>query len=149
VLRAVRAEPNASGPAHTRGLSRPALGAWLAFAVVIAAAFAVHAGSAGRPERVIDATLGRARVRIDGDRGELVVEHLPSLPPGRIYELWLQAPGGRAPAPSTLFAVTSRGGADLGLPGGVHDLARVLVTAEPVGGSRRPTDRPVIVAPVT
>jgi hypothetical protein len=97
---------------------------------------------------VIAATLGAARVRIDGDRGELVVEHLSPLPSGRIYELWLQARGAQAPAPSTLFAVSSRGGADLGLPGGVHGLARVLVTLEPAGGSRRPSTRPVIVAPL-
>ena len=50
------------------------------------------------------------------------------------------------PAPSTLFAVTSRGTADLGLPGGLTGVTRVLVTLEPAAGSRAPTTRPVIVA---
>jgi anti-sigma-K factor RskA len=145
VLRAIRDEPNVSGHARVR------LGVgwrWLVCAPIIAAAIALHFGD-GPGEQVLLASLGRARVRIDGDRGELVIARLPALPPSRVYELWLQTKGTPAPTPSTLFGVTSRGGADLGLPGGVHGLARVLVTVEPVGGSRHPTTRPVIVAPLS
>jgi hypothetical protein len=74
-----------------------------------------------------------------------MVERLPPPGPGRIYELWLQR-GSAAPAPSTLFSVNSRGTADIGVPGELYGVSRVLVTDEPAGGSRSPTGRPLIVA---
>jgi hypothetical protein len=150
VMRAVRAEPRASssGPHPRRHPRRRRLPFPLAIAVGLALAIAaVGSGrlAPGARPRVIRAAVGHAELRIAGGESELIVGYLPPAPPHRIYELWLQR-GTRTPAPSTLFAVTSRGTAELGLPGELNGLTRVLVTVEPVDGSAVPTTPPVIAA---
>ncbi|HUA05709.1 MAG TPA: anti-sigma factor [Solirubrobacteraceae bacterium] len=148
VMRAVQAEPKRV--VETRRSRRlPAAGALALVGVlaVLGAAGGVELGSDGAPTRVIRASVGLARLRLSGGRGELIVTHLPPPPAGRIYQLWLQH-GAAAPAPSTLFTVTARGTADLGLPGYVAGVTRVLVTVEPAGGSSAPTSLPLIVAAV-
>ncbi|MGO9892456.1 MAG: anti-sigma factor domain-containing protein [Solirubrobacteraceae bacterium] len=174
VMHAVRSEPKlGDAPARERWrsprrpwmpsrrskLRRPSkLGAWLAqprpavaaggaLAVAVALVIVFASGSRGTQDRLIRASVGFAQLHIAGDRGELIVDHLPPAPPDRVYELWLQR-GNRAPAPSTLFEVTSRGTAALGVPGEVTGITRVLVTVEPSGGSREPTTPAVIVARV-
>ena len=120
----------------------------LALAVTVVAVGHGVLGAAGSRARVIMASVGSAQLRVSGGRGELIVDHLPPAPPDRIYELWLQR-GARNPAPSTLFAVTSRGTADIGVPGELVGVTRVLVTIEPLGGSRAPTTAAVIAARLT
>jgi len=150
VIHAVRSEGKAaSAPARRPGrrrrrwtLRRPLIAAAAALAVTLGVV--IRAGSSGSPTRVIQASVGQAQLRVAGGRGELIVDHLRSAPPGRVYELWLQR-GSGSPAPSTLFAVTSRGTAVLGVPGDLSGITRVLVTLEPAGGSRVPTTRAVIV----
>lgn len=105
-------------------------------------------GGAQPRAQVIPASVGRAELRIADGHGELIVERLAALPAGRTYELWLQSRR-RPPEPSTLFAVSSRGRADLGVPADLRGLTRLLVTAEPSGGSLVPSTRPVIQVPVT
>jgi hypothetical protein len=146
VMRAVRAEPKLMA-ARRRSPRLPFTGALALVGVlgVFAAAGGVEFRSGNSPVRVIPASVGLARLRVFGGGGELIVTHLPPPPAGRIYQLWLQR-GPGTPAPSTLFTVTSRGTADLALPGHVAGVTRVLVTVEPPGGSRAPTTRPVIVA---
>jgi len=145
-LRRARRAPLLSWPA----LRRPPIAA-VALALVAVAVIAVGSlvarGSRESPARAIRASVGHAQLQIAGGRGELIVDHLPPAPPDRVYELWLQR-GNRPPAPSTLFEVTSRGTAVLGVPGEVTGITRVLVTVEPAGGSRVPTTRAVIVARV-
>ncbi|HEX4280679.1 MAG TPA: anti-sigma factor [Solirubrobacteraceae bacterium] len=146
VMRAVQAEPKREG-ARTRSRRFPVAGALALVWVLgmLATAGAVELRSGGSPTRVIQASVGLGRLRVSGGRAELIVTHLPPPPAGRVYQLWFQR-GAGAPAPSTLFTVTSRGTADLGLPGYAAGVTRVLVTIEPPGGSRAPTTRPVIVA---
>jgi hypothetical protein len=121
----------------------------LVLVVIVAALGGLELASNGGPTtRVIPATVGLAELRLTGDRGELIVEHLPAPPPGRIYEVWLQR-ARHAPAPtSALFSVTAAGTGDVDVPGSLRGVSRVLVTQEPAGGSRVPTTAPVIVAPV-
>ena len=158
VMYAVRSEPKVSSAAARRlrrpprmswpALRRPAVAAALAFAVALVVVIAAGSlGSREPPARVIRASVGEAQLQVAGGRGELIVDHLPPAPRGRVYELWLQR-GNRPPTPSTLFEVTSRGTAVLGVPGAVTGTTRVLVTVEPAGGSRVPTTRAVIFARV-
>ncbi len=141
MLRAVRAEPKRR--ARHRPLT-PSAG-WLALGLAVAAAVIVQLGSgrAHSHEPVIHSTVGQAELRLAGGHGELVVDRLPPLPTDRTYELWVLSRHGR-PVPSTLFGVTARGTADLGVPGDLHGTSGLLVTAEPRGGSRVPTTRAVI-----
>jgi len=143
MLRAVRAE--AKRPARHPPLA-PRAG-WLALGLAVAAALIVQLGSGRSPEPVIHATVGQAELRLAGTHGELVVDRLAPLPADRTYELWLVSRRGRA-VPSALFGVTARGTADLGVPGDLHGVSGLLVTAEPRGGSRVPTTRAVIQLPL-
>jgi anti-sigma-K factor RskA len=145
MLRAVRAEPKprtARPVAATR--ARSAAAGWLGLSAALLAAVVVgRLGLPHAPERVIRANVGRAELRIDADgHGELIATHLAQLSGGRVYELWLQS--GRRVAPSTLFAATAQGHADLGVPADLHGVSRLLVTVEPRGGSPAPTTRAVI-----
>jgi len=154
VMRAVRAEPK-QVVARKRSRRLPITGALVLAGVfgILAAAGRVELRYDGAPIRVVPASVGPALLRFAGARAELIVTHLPPPPAGQIYELWLQH-GSGTPAPGTLFTVTSRGTADLWLPGDADlrlpgdapGLTRVLVTIEPRGGSRAPTTRPVVVA---
>ena len=148
VLRAVRREPKASQRAALapRWLAAPATVAAAAAAAAVAVAV-VLGGGGHPPARVIPATVGHAELRVTSGHGELIAEHLAALPANQIYELWLQS-GEQAPVPSTLFAATSQGRADLGVPGDLHTVSHVLVTVEPRGGSLDPTTRPVIQVPL-
>jgi anti-sigma-K factor RskA len=155
VRRAVRAEPKAVAAAPRRGriliAPRPlAAGlAALAAAVATVGGIALSDGGSGGT-RVIQASVvgstGSAQLRIHGGHAQLVINHFPPPPRGRIYELWIKR-GQHAPSPtSALFSVTSRGAGNVGVPGSLRGVTVVMVTPEPAGGSSAPTHAPVIVA---
>jgi anti-sigma-K factor RskA len=98
---------------------------------------------------VIQASVGRAELRVTDGRGDLVVHRLPQLPAGRIYEMWVQR-GSAPPVPTgTLFGVRANGAAAVGVPGSLSGVSAVMVTQEPSGGTPAPTTAPVIVARLT
>ncbi|HEY3759350.1 MAG TPA: anti-sigma factor [Solirubrobacteraceae bacterium] len=138
-----------------RGLL-PAFASALALAAgLLIGAFAINTGSTTHQStEVIHAAVaipGRrvtAEVRKVGSHLQLVVEGMPAPPPGHIYEIWLEH-GTAAPEPTdALFSVTKTGAGSVGVPGDLHGVSDVLVTAEPLGGSLKPTRTPVIVAKV-
>ncbi len=154
VMREVRATPKAAParPAATvRAPTRFSL-AWggaLAAGVVAVIVAVVLIGGGSSGTRVIQASVGSAQLRIDGGRGDLVVHRLAPLPAGRIYEMWVQR-GNAAPTPTgTLFSTRGDGSANVGVPGSLTGVSRVMVTQEPAGGTPAPTSAPVIIAPVT
>jgi anti-sigma-K factor RskA len=149
VLRQVRAQPHpASAPAPRRRrmlIARPVALAGALAVLALAVVGGVELTSGGsNGVRVVAARVGDAQLRVTGDHGELVVRRLSPPPAGRIYEMWIQR-GKRAPSPTTLFSVTSKGTALVGVPGNLHGVSAVLVTQEPAGGSPAPTRTPVIV----
>jgi anti-sigma-K factor RskA len=155
VMREVRATPktvSAPRPHTVRAPTRFPL-AWGgalaagAVAVIVAIVLVSSGGSGGT--RVIQASVGNAQLHIAAGRGDLVVHRLPPLPAGRIYEMWVQR-GNAAPTPTgTLFSTRANGSANVGVPGSLDGVSRVMVTQEPAGGTLAPTSAPVIVAPVT
>lgn len=164
VLRDVKAEPRfarARTPPRRRvpllsggAVRRPALagGALVLVALAIAGGLALAPGGASGV-RVIQAKVtgspGSAELRLTGGHADLIVNHLPPPPAGRIYEVWLKR-GDRAPSPtSALFGVNAAGKADVGVPGSLHGVSLVMVTQEPAEGSDVPTHAPVIVAQLT
>jgi anti-sigma-K factor RskA len=89
-----------------------------------------------------------AELRKVGSQVALVVTGMPAPPPGRIYEVWLER-GTQAPQPTdVLFSVTHSGGGSVGVPESLRGVSKVLVTAEPLGGSLKPTRQPIIVASI-
>jgi Anti-sigma-K factor rskA/Putative zinc-finger len=128
---------------------RPAAALGLLLAVIVAGVGGLELASNGSPgTRVIPASVGVAELRLTGDRGELIVNHLPAPRPGHIYEVWLQRMHHTPSPTSALFSVTAAGTGDVDVPGSLSGVSRVLVTQEPAGGSLMPTTAPVIVAPV-
>jgi anti-sigma-K factor RskA len=160
VMRAVEAEPKRQAdrsPAPRRRISvagwlvpRPALalGTALALAVVVFAGVRLNSSS-GPATRVIQAQVtgqGTAEVQLTGGHGELVLHRFSPPPAGQIYEVWLKRSHG-APIPtSALFSVTAKGDGDVEVPGSLHGVSQMMVTAEPAGGSRVPTHPAVIQA---
>jgi len=154
VMREVRANPKTAPARRADTVRAPtrfplAWGGALAAGVVavIVAIVLVSSGSSGT--RTIQASVGSAQLHITGGRGDLVVHRLPPLPAGRIYEMWVQR-GSAAPTPTgTLFSTRADGSANVGVPGSLNGVSRVMVTQERAGGSPVPTSAPVIVASVT
>jgi anti-sigma-K factor RskA len=85
------------------------------------------------------------RVEDDGD-ARLQLRDMPQPPPGRVYQVWLKRPGAEPAPTDALFTPGNDGAASVDVPGDVRRVAQVLVTHEPMGGSRQPTRAPVIVA---
>lgn len=160
VVAVVRSEAEllrAAGPeADLARLSRrawPARGALAAAAATLAAVALVAVlvlNSPAPATRAIPARVGLASpgvhavLRERADRGQLVLAGMPQPPPGKIYEVWVQR-SGRAPTPTdALFSVSSSGTGSVGVPGSLAGVREVLVSAEPVGGSRQLTG-PVLI----
>jgi Anti-sigma-K factor rskA/Putative zinc-finger len=87
----------------------------------------------------------RASLTVADDRATLKVDDFPAPPPGRVYQVWLKRPG-RPPDPTTALFRVRGGNATVDVPGSMKGVDQVLVTAEPDGGSMKPTSAPVVVA---
>ncbi|HEV3048406.1 MAG TPA: anti-sigma factor [Solirubrobacteraceae bacterium] len=124
----------------------------LAAAVVALAAVALTTGGSAPGTRVIQAQVlvprASASLRVNGGQAQLDVADMPQAGPGRVYEVWRERSGSPQPT-DALFTVSADGSATVSVPGGVAGLREVLVTSEPLGGSRVPTRTPVIVAGVS
>ena len=97
--------------------------------------------------RIASAPTARASLKLSDDATKLQVRRMPPPPSGKVYQVWLKRPN-RDPAPTTaLFRVDANGSADVEIQRGrLKGVEQVLVTAEPDGGSMKPTSAPVIVA---
>jgi anti-sigma-K factor RskA len=131
------------------GRWRAALAPALAGAAAVALLVVLLVSGGGGGTRVIRAQVSApgasAVVRVTGAHAEMTLTGMPQTGPGHIYEVWLKRAG--APEPTNaLFTVTRGGAATVGVPGSTSGVKDVLVTAEPLGGTRVPTTAPVIVA---
>ncbi len=124
---------------------RPVWAGALAGAVAVAVAVVIAVGT-GSGTRVYTAVIGHAQLRVSGGQGELIVNRLPAPHPGHIYEVWLKTANGAPQPTKALFSVTSRGAADVDVPGNLRGISTVMVTQELSGGSPHPTSPAVIVA---
>jgi anti-sigma-K factor RskA len=144
--RAVRAGPRRRLPSFgLRAAAALSAGGALAAGLVIGGlAFSGQGGAATHIQAAsVDATAepeAAAQVQRRGSDVSLVVDHLAPPPQGRVYELWLKRPG-QAPQANALFSLSS---GSVAVHGDLRGVQTLLVTAEPVGGSRAPTGQPVI-----
>jgi hypothetical protein len=98
----------------------------------------------------VDTPGASAQVRLTSDSAKLVTAGMPSPAEGRVYQVWLDRGGKTTPEPTdALFSVNREGRASVDVPGDLHGVKAVLVTDEPLGGSRIPTRAPVISATLT
>jgi hypothetical protein len=75
------------------------------------------------------------------DGAVLSLERLPEPPPGRAYQAWLERDGRLIPQPT--FRPGADGSGSVALVGDVEGARRVLLTREPIAGSRTPSEQPV------
>ena len=154
-------EPPAAAPAKARrwrrrwSLSlRPLPAALAASALVAAGVIGGVVLTGGDNAKTITGTVqiasapaARASLQVSDDATKLQVRRMPPPPDGKVYQVWLKRPN-QDPAPTTaLFRTDPNGNADVEIQRGrLKGVDQVLVTAEPDGGSMKPTSNPVIVA---
>ena len=106
------------------------------------------AGAALRGEGTRSVPAGpNARVEVEGEQAMLVARDMPAPPRGRVYEVWVVPKGQSTPKPTdVLFVPRANGAAVAAIPGSASDVAQVLVSDEPAGGSQTPTGQVVLKA---
>jgi anti-sigma factor RsiW len=82
-----------------------------------------------------------AEVRREGAAGELWLADVRPLPDGRVLEAWVRRRGTVEPV-EALFAPDRKGEASTNL-GDLRGVDLVMVTVEPAGGTRAPTNAPI------
>lgn len=88
-------------------------------------------------------------LKVTGDHGQLDLSGMPAPPKGRVYQVWLVR-GKEQPRPThTLFTVPRDGHTRVDIMESLKGADRVLVTAEPSGGSTQPTSDPIVGATLT
>jgi hypothetical protein len=124
----------------------------LAVAVVVLAVVALVPSGGGGGTRVIHAEVlvprASASLSVSDGRAQMSIVGMPQSGAGRVYEVWTRRSGSPQPT-DALFTVTAGGDATVAVPGSVAGVREVLVTSEPLGGSRVPTRMPVIVARIS
>ena len=133
----------APGGARLAALASALAAAALAAAVDGAGARGARLGRGRRPRACIRARCCRPRasasLRVSDGRAQLDISGMPQTPPAACTRCGSNARR-RAPQPTdALFTVDGGGDATVGVPGSVKGVRVVMVTAEPLGGSRVPT----------
>lgn len=95
-------------------------------------------------ERRLPGASARLQIQGDGENGAILRVHgMPRLELRRSYQAWVQRDGRIVPAPT--FEVGQDGRGAVAIPDDLSDAEAVMVTREPRGGSRAPSERPVLV----
>jgi anti-sigma-K factor RskA len=126
------------------GSLRPALAA---AAVVLAIAIGFGIGQlGGDDDRTVVASTSlpdaSGSLKIHDDDAVLEVRGMPTLNEGQVYQAWVQRDGMIEPEPT--FEVGDDGRGTVAVPEDLSDADAVMVTREPRGGSRAPTEDPVM-----
>jgi hypothetical protein len=87
-----------------------------------------------------------ASVVTEGDRGEIRLANLKQLPEGKVLEAWVQRGNAVEPVPA-LFTPDHAGNASTTIED-MRDVSLVMVTQEPMGGTKVPTTKPFVKVPI-
>jgi anti-sigma-K factor RskA len=126
------------------GSLRPALvGAAAVLAVAIGFGIGQLGGDDGRT--IVAKTVvpdASASLKIHDDDAVLEVRGMPTLKEGQVYQAWVQRDGMVEPEPT--FEVGADGRGAVAVPEDLSDADAVMVTREPRGGSRAPSEEPIL-----
>jgi predicted anti-sigma-YlaC factor YlaD len=81
-------------------------------------------------------------LKVHDDDAVLEVRGMPSLERGRVYQAWVQRDGMIEPEPT--FEVGADGRGVVAVPEDLSEAEAVMVTREPSGGSRAPSEKPIL-----
>ncbi|HEY5332797.1 MAG TPA: anti-sigma factor [Solirubrobacterales bacterium] len=87
-----------------------------------------------------------ASVVTEGDRGEIRLANLKQLPEGKVLEAWVQRGNAVEPVPA-LFTPDHAGNASTTIED-MRNVSLVMVTREPMGGTKVPTTKPFVEVPI-
>jgi hypothetical protein len=90
---------------------------------------------------VLPQASGRLTVHNDGE-ATLEVRGMPSPGRDRVYQAWVQRDGMIEPQPT--FEVGADGGGAVAVPEDLSGAQAVMITREPRGGSRAPSEKPIL-----
>lgn len=99
-----------------------------------------------KAEPLNDAVPVSATLERSGDSATLHVHELPAITSDEVYEVWVQRAG--VMEPRSTFVLSNDGTAEAAVPGPLAGGDAVFVTREPRGGSRQPTTKPLLTAPL-
>jgi anti-sigma factor RsiW len=164
VAQEARERPGAPAPRRSlrerllpSGLVRLALvGAALAVGLLAGFGVAQLSDDGGEEVRTFAATVndqrlptasGNVKVEGNGENGAILrLQGMPSLGGERVYQAWVQRDKTFVPQPT--FEVGEDGGGAVAIPDDLSDAQAVLVTREPRGGSRAPSEQPLLSVPL-
>ena len=136
---------------------RPALAVGgLALVLGLAAGFGVAQLGGEDGARTIAATVDESRLPMasgslqvegDGENGAILrVNGMSELDEAQVYQAWVQRAGTVVPQPT--FEVGADGGGAVAVTDDLSGAEAVLVTREPRGGSRAPSEQPILSVPL-
>ena len=96
-------------------------------------------------ESLAQGSLASGTLNVDGDQGSLRVSNLPPTRKGDVYQAWIKDDEGSV-HPSSVFVVSDDGTGSVSIPSGLLEADKVMVTREPKGGSKLPTEDPLLAA---
>ncbi len=128
-----------------------------ALALGLLAGFGVaQLADGGEDSRTLSATVDESRVPLasgslqvqgDGEDGAILrVNGMPSLDENHVYQAWVQRGGTVVPQPT--FEVRDDGAGAVAVPDDLSEAEAILVTREPRGGARAPSEQPLIEVPL-
>jgi len=140
-----------AGGGLQRFFLRPAVA--LGAVALIAAAVAGYSIGGGEDDTLTTTVaakgLGELRATLErsGDGGTLQMTGLEQAPAAHLYQAWVQHDDRVEPVAS-LFDARDDGSASVTIPGSLEGADAVMVTIEPRGGSRQPSETPVVEVPL-
>jgi anti-sigma-K factor RskA len=133
---------------HIGGFAFGPATALAALLIVVAAAVGYGIGQPGANDdtRTIPVASrqpgSRASLELTKDAATLQAHDVPQLPPGSVYQVWVQT-GGGAPRASSTFRPSVDGTAAAAVPEALHGADLVMVTRESSEGRAYPSERPI------
>jgi anti-sigma-K factor RskA len=150
-----QASEQAAAPPRRWGLRLRPAAIWATAVLLVALGIAggyalsqqfVDGGSRTLAAQVDETRLPRASARLvvpdDGQAAVLEAKAMPSLDEGSVYQIWLERDG--EVIAQSLFQVGPDGEGSGAVTDRLEAADAVMVTREPAGGSRAPTERPVL-----
>lgn len=160
LLAEVRAEAGETAPQPREAVERRRSGGgWRSFfprpavalgtVALVAAAIAGYSIGVGGDDEATTTTVAakaagglRATLESSGDEGTLQMTGLQQAPSAHVYQAWVQH--GEQVEPLSLFDARHNGTANVAIPHSLEGADAVMVTIEPRGGSRAPSNNPLV-----